>query len=134
MRKILIVVAVIVIAAAGFYALKPIDAVVPSESKTDAERLGMVGDYVKENISELSPEKEVLGGKFFVTSVSFNESLGIVNYEDGHNAYMATFTFAVDETKTVSVTDFKLLVPSGAAPEFLKRGNLVKYEGRENWS
>jgi len=52
-------------------------------------------NYLKANISALSPEKEVLGGKFYVTDFEFTgRSTGRVFYEDGHNAYVSKFTLS----------------------------------------
>lgn len=42
-------------------------------------------NYLKANISELSPTKEVLGGKFYITNISWlPDRIAIVSYEDGH--------------------------------------------------
>lgn len=47
-------------------------------------------NYLKANISELSPQKEVLGGKFYLTNISWlPERVAIVDYEDGHIALKA---------------------------------------------
>lgn len=47
-------------------------------------------NYLRSNISELSPEKEVLGGKFYITNISWlPERMAIVDYEDGHIALKA---------------------------------------------
>lgn len=51
--------------------------------------------YVREHIAELAPQKAVLGGTWYVTSVSVNEAAGtgVVSYEDGHVAGSALFTY-----------------------------------------
>lgn len=65
-----------------------------------------VEEYVSRNISKLSPEKEVLGGKFYVTKIEAHGGAGTVEYEDGHNAFTADFTYTVDEKGAVHVTAF----------------------------
>lgn len=64
--------------------------------------------YVTQNISSLSPEKEQLGGTFYVTDIEAHGGTGTVEYEDGHNAYTADFTYEVDASGTPSVTSFTL--------------------------
>lgn len=67
-----------------------------------------IEEYVSKNISNLSPIKEQLGGKFYLTSIEAHGGEGIVEYEDGHNAYTADFTYKTDESGKVSVTSFKI--------------------------
>lgn len=66
--------------------------------------------YIKEHISELSPVKETLGGTFFVTRIRAYDNEGTVEYEDGHNAYTASFTYTI-EGDTVSVQNFSVVAP-----------------------
>lgn len=62
---------------------------------TQEEREAVVREYIRENISELSPEPEVLGGTFMVTNIEFTgENSGIVEYEDGHIALVADFEYS----------------------------------------
>ncbi len=69
----------------------------------------LVTNYIKENISELSPEEEVLGGTFFVTNIDFvSDSLAIVEYEDGHIALEAETMFSIENNK-VTIESFKLI-------------------------
>ncbi len=69
----------------------------------------LVINYIKDNISELSPEKEVLGGTFYVTNIDFiDHNLAIVEYEDGHIALEAEVMFSI-ENKEVSIKSFKLI-------------------------
>lgn len=52
-------------------------------------------NFLRENISAISPEAEVLGGTFYVTEIDWeNEREGIVAYEDGHIALRASFGFS----------------------------------------
>lgn len=56
----------------------------------------IVGDYIRENISSLSPQKEVLGGKFYITEIRFiGSDSAIVRYEDGHVALEAQAVFQI---------------------------------------
>jgi hypothetical protein len=66
-----------------------------------------VEDLVSKNISKLSVTKEQLGGTFYVTSIEAHGGAGTVKYEDGHNSYVADFTYATDANGTISITSFK---------------------------
>lgn len=69
--------------------------------------------YLKENISELSPAKEVLGGKFFVTKFRFIDDQNVViDYEDGHNLYQADVVFLI-EGDDVTIHEFSLVEDDG---------------------
>lgn len=47
-------------------------------------------NYLRKNISNLSPEKEVLGGTFYVTKISWQKNREAwLEYEDGHIALRA---------------------------------------------
>lgn len=53
--------------------------------------------FLNENLSTLSPKKEELGGKFYVTKVIVrSEDEAEVEYEDGHVAYKGLFKFKLD--------------------------------------
>ncbi len=67
-----------------------------------------IANYISERLSDLSPKKEVLGGKFYITSLEAHGGLGTVKYEDGHNAYVADFSYNIDEMGVVSVSKFKI--------------------------
>ncbi len=76
----------------------------------DDEGLQLAADYIKEHVSELSPEKEVLGGKFYITKITFeNAGNAIVEYEDGHIALRAHVSFMVDGGKNVEVLKWEML-------------------------
>jgi hypothetical protein len=62
--------------------------------------------YVRANISALSPVKETVGGKFFVTNFEAHGSTGTVEYEDGHNGYTADFTYTTNDLGNLSITHF----------------------------
>ncbi len=65
-----------------------------------------IEDFISQNISTLSPEKEVLGGKFYITKIRANNGTGTVEYEDGHIALTADFTYQTDIEGKVSVVSF----------------------------
>jgi len=73
------------------------------------ETKNIVKKYIKENISNLSIEKEVLGGNFYVTQIKFlNPDIVIINYEDGHIALEAKANFKIEDEK-VEIINFKLI-------------------------
>lgn len=76
---------------------------------TEASR-ERVEKYIREHVSEFSPEKEVLGGKFYVTKVTFlSSSRALVEYEDGHNAFTANVDFYTDMENTVLIVDWLVI-------------------------
>lgn len=85
--------------------LKDYDAIVSSvDLRRDA-----VYEYLKKNIGTLSPEKEVLGGKFYITNfVRTSSSTGVVSYEDGHMAYQADVRFATTNAGEVVIDSFSI--------------------------
>jgi len=83
---------------------------VQSGKMANREEQKLVEDYIKNNLSTLSPEKEVLGGKFFVTGLSFQSSRqATVEYEDGHNMYTAEVTYEVENGKDVKIVEWKII-------------------------
>lgn len=78
----------------------------PSDSRAMS-----IENYVKLNISNLSTQagaEEVLGGKFYVTSIETHGGAGTVSYEDGHNAYIGDFTYSTAENGTITINSFKV--------------------------
>jgi hypothetical protein len=67
-----------------------------------------IESYVAQNISSLSPEKEVLGGAFYVTDIRAADGAGVVAYEDGHNAYTADFTYTMSDTHGIDIISFEV--------------------------
>lgn len=71
--------------------------------------------FLNESLSNISPEKEVLGGKFFVTNLELSENnSGIVEYEDGHIALKASFNYKIEKniqrnSYSVKIENFKIL-------------------------
>ncbi len=81
-------------------------------SVVSEEKQKVVEAYIKENISTLSPEKEVLGGKFYTTRLVFEKNNTLhVEYEDGHNAYVAMVHFALEENNQVKILDWTIVSP-----------------------
>jgi len=75
----------------------------------------MVEQYLRNNISQLSPTKEVLGGKFYITQVSFTGNDRVaVDYEDGHIALRAEVVFTITNGQ-VTVKTFNLLNDDSSA-------------------
>jgi hypothetical protein len=104
-RSIVILVPVIVVAAAALLAIL---FAMPQNASAPAGRVMSIESYVTQNISSLSPEKEVLGGTFYVTDIQAADGAGSVEYEDGHNAYTADFTYTMSDTDGISITSFTL--------------------------
>lgn len=67
-----------------------------------------VETFVRNNISSLSPDKEVVGGTFYVTDFQAQGGKGVVSYEDGHVAFTADFTYTVDQNGNVNITSFQV--------------------------
>lgn len=64
----------------------------------------LVSQYIEENISQLSPDSEVLVGTFYVTNIEFTgTNTGTVEYEDGHIALIADFTYHFDDGQVAEV-------------------------------
>lgn len=78
----------------------------PAKSETSS-RVMNIESYVTANISSLSPIKEQLGGTFYVTAIHAENGSGTVEYEDGHNAYVADFTYNIDEEAGITINSFK---------------------------
>lgn len=67
-------------------------------------------NYLRDNLSTLSPEPEVLGGKFYVTNLELTSpSTAVVEYEDGHIALKANFVFSYDDSGVLQVSNFQLM-------------------------
>lgn len=67
-------------------------------------------NYLRDNLSTLSPEPEVLGGKFYVTNLELTSpSTAMVEYEDGHIALQANFVFSYSDTGALQISNFQLV-------------------------
>jgi hypothetical protein len=107
MKKSLLFTIIILIAVgAAAYMWYPVLKPAPDVEQAPAGKLMSIEDYVSQNISALSPDKEVVGGKFFVTEISAGDGRGVVQYEDGHIAYTADFTYVSDDRTGHEITSF----------------------------
>lgn len=107
MKKVSLIVILLAVFVAG-YMWWP-NLVGPYESfGNDAPqgKLMSVENYITQNISDLSPIKETLGGKFYVTKVDVYEGRGTVFYEDGHSSYLADFSYISDDRTGHTITSF----------------------------
>ena len=108
MKNVLIFILILTIGLFAFQSLERR----PEESRTgdpEIQNPDSVTSYISKNISALSPEKEVLGGTFYVTNITFDAGSGTVLYEDGHNAYTANFTYEYKDSGEVEVTSFEIV-------------------------
>lgn len=80
-----------------------------AEVVTPIENPDSVIGYINKNISDLSPEKEVLGGSFYITNITADAGTGTVIYEDGHNSFTADFTYEFSESGEVKITSFEIV-------------------------
>src|SRR3989344_2008190 len=97
-----VVVPVIAVCAGAFviFLLFSLTANAPTTEPTG--KVMSIESYVTQNISTLSPEKEVLGGTFYVTNIQVTpregaSGTGVVQYEDGHIALVADFSYEVND-------------------------------------
>lgn len=65
-----------------------------NDKQSDSDKI-IVEKYIRDNIKTIAPEKPVLGGSWYITSVSINPSLktGTMTYEDGHIQGKASFNY-----------------------------------------
>jgi hypothetical protein len=96
MRNVLIILLVLLIALAGGI-LWSQRAEAPTDEPRENGRVMDIQTYVRQNITDLSPEPAVLGGTFYVTEINTDDDSGTVSYEDGHIAFTADFEYVIDE-------------------------------------
>lgn len=100
-------------------------------------------EFLKKNISSISPEKEVLGGKFYVTNISWIDAdSALVEYEDGHIALKAkviferslnviSFSVLEDEETEVKKSEARIFAPEAGA--LIASPLTVKGEAPGSW-
>ena len=71
------------------------------------QRIMDIETFVRQNISQLSPEPAVMGGTFHVTDITSDGNRGTVSYEDGHIALIADFTYLIDKYG-ITITSFEV--------------------------
>lgn len=80
------------------------------KNKLTLEEQEIISNYLEGNISELSPEKEVLGGKFYITSIDFlSDQKLIIEYEDGHIALKAEIDFEYLDSENIVIENFEIV-------------------------
>lgn len=95
-RKTYLTIVLVTIAAVA-YMWWPSLSIAPNSAQPSNHRLMPIEDYVSQNISTLSPQKEILGGTFYVTHIEAANGVGRVSYEDGHVGYTADFTYTTTD-------------------------------------
>ena len=119
MKKIISIIVLIVVllgVAYFFYRKETITPVVIPPVKIDtsvAERIN-VDNYLRANISRLSPILPVLGGNWYVVSntVDLIKNSGTVVYEDGHIQETKSFSYSANERgEVVSLTITNDIIP-----------------------
>lgn len=83
----------------------------PSAAEAPQGKVQSIESYLTGHINELSTEPAVLGGTFYVTAVELTPrgagvGTGVVQYEDGHVAYTADFSYSADDFRGVEITNF----------------------------
>ena len=99
MKKTLLIIIVNGVIFGVFYFLNGKEAIAPVIiDKELTERTG-VENYLRENISKLSPVKAVLGGTWYVVSdtIDLEKNSGTVIYEDGHIQETKNFTYTTNK-------------------------------------
>ena len=73
------------------------DSIPPQNTTVDIKQ--NVENYLRENISKLSPIKAVLGGTWYVVSITtdLEKNSGTVTYEDGHIQETKTFSYTTND-------------------------------------
>ncbi|MFA6324833.1 MAG: hypothetical protein WCX46_01240 [Candidatus Paceibacterota bacterium] len=87
----------------GVYIYKNVTKLTPGfqMSQTDCETLNdriIVEKYIRDNIKMIVPEKPVLGGSWYITSININsfEKTGTMEYEDGHIMGNKNFSYIIN--------------------------------------
>lgn len=65
----------------------------------------VVEDYLRESIASIAPKEAVLGGRWYVVSLSIDpqEKTGFVVYEDGHIQEQSNFEYEIGEVGQVFI-------------------------------
>lgn len=68
-----------------------------------------VETYLQDNITELSPVKAVLGGKWYIVyaTIDLAKNSGVVVYEDGHVQEKKNFTYTTNEKSEIVILTIK---------------------------
>jgi len=106
---IALVIAVLALFAYAIYHNSTRVVEVPSPHEDVNARADAMEAYIMENLATLSPVQPTMGGSFYITRLRLLNGEGTVNYEDGHMAYVADFTYTISEdNRQIEVTSFTL--------------------------
>jgi hypothetical protein len=102
MKKVLLVVVAIGVILGVFYFINKKEAIAPVVATDQVEQIN-VENYLRSNISKLSPVPAVLGGTWYVTSftIDLGKKSGTVEYEDGHIQETKDFSYITNEKREV---------------------------------
>ncbi|HAQ02920.1 TPA: hypothetical protein DEP30_02230 [Candidatus Nomurabacteria bacterium] len=89
-------------------------------SQTDCSALDdkiIVEKYIRDNVKTIVPEKPVLGGSWYITSVNINPSTktGKMTYEDGHIQGNKSFSY-IRNNNEVKINLMESIPPESKAP------------------
>lgn len=107
MKKTLLIIIVIGVVFGIFYFFNEKEAIAPVMIDKDLTERVSVENYLRENISKVSPVKAVLGGTWYVVSdtIDLEKNSGTVIYEDGHIQETKNFSYTTNEKgEVVSLT------------------------------
>jgi hypothetical protein len=96
-KYFLIIIVIVIVLGAGFFIFKsPVLAPTPTPNVVDIKQ--NVENYLRANISKLSPVKAVLGGTWYVVSITtdLEKNSGTVVYEDGHIQEIKNFSYTTN--------------------------------------
>lgn len=106
---IALVIAVLAVFAYAIYHNTTKDVGEASPHEEINQRADAIENFIRGNLATLSPVEPSMGGTFYVTRIRLLDGEGTVNYEDGHMAYVADFTYTITEdNRNVEVTSFTI--------------------------
>lgn len=89
--------------------------VVTSTPELTIEQKNLLEEYLKQNLSLLSPKQEVLGGKFYLTEFIIKDyETADIAYEDGHISFDAEIKFTFNNNLP-QITSFVITKENGQA-------------------
>lgn len=84
--------------------------IVPVDMNEFYNKREIIEEFLKNNISALSPKKEILGSRFNISSLDFflYDNKVFVTYEDRARSYRALITYKINAVSVV-IVDFKII-------------------------
>lgn len=71
---------------------------------TQIEKQNYAEEYIRNNISEISPSDPVLGGTWYVVEIEFMDDETVnITYEDGHIQKIITANYHISEDKSIDL-------------------------------